>query len=497
VSAARVLAFLTALAALVIPVRSAAAQVAPSGRCQFVFDPNPTSHLTSVQLPSGQRNNFIGGGVVARCPAQGMVLKSDSLEAYGDEGRFFFIGRVDYSEPRITLRSDYLTYFQREERLLATINVDATLPSGSNLKGPSLELWREIPRVRQQHGTAIGRPTINVIQKDSLGRPQPPVTVTGNNVWMMGDSTVASQGEVVVIRPELTASGDSLYLEGSTGLLRLMRKPRVLGTKGRPFTLVGETIDVLSKERKLDRVLAKAKAEAVSRDVTLKSDTIDLRIAADELQRAMAWGKSRANAVSASQSMIADSVDVVMPNQRLREMHAVGGAVTEGKADSIKFHTEERDRLTGDTIVAHFDTAASQVRDTTSKPKIRQVVSTGNATSLQHLPPRDTTLRVPAIVYVVGSQITVTFDTGAVQRVKVKDENLAAGLFLEPEDTTRRKRPAAAANGQAQATPPGGARVLQRVPASSPTPTQAPAPGTPSPTPTPAVPPGAIPGKSP
>ena len=502
--AGQAFAFVTVLAALWAPMRTATAQVAggPSGRCQFIFDnPLGTSHLTSVKLPSGQRNNFVGGGVVARCPAQNLVLKSDSLEAYGDEGRFFFIGHVDYSEPRVTLRSDYLTYFQREERLLATVNVDATLPSGSNLKGPSLELWREIPKVRQQHGTAIGRPTINIIQKDSLGRPQPPVTVTGNTVWMTGDSTVASQGEVVVIRPELTASGDSLYLEGSTGLLRLMRNPRLLGTRGRPFTLVGETIDVLSKERKLDRVLAKAKAEAVSRDVTLKSDTIDLRIAADELQRAMAWGKSRANAVSSSQSMVADSVDVVMPTQRLQEMHAVGGAVTEGKPDSVKFHTKELDRLTGDTIVAHFDTAASQVRDTTSKPKIQRVVSTGNATSLQHLPPRDTTLRVPAIVYVVGSQITVNFDSGAVQRVQVKDENLAAGLYLEPEDTTRRKRPAAAASGQVQATPPGGARVLQRVP-TSPTPT-APAPTAPTPAPAPSpapttgAPAGAVPGKSP
>ncbi|HEX7980177.1 MAG TPA: hypothetical protein VF461_16325 [Gemmatimonadaceae bacterium] len=481
-------------------MRSTSAQVgpAPSGRCQFVLDPNPNLHTNLVKLPSGQYNSFFGGGVVARCPAQNLVLKSDSLEAYGDEARYFFIGHVDYSEPRLTLRSDFLTYFQREERLLATINVDATLPTGSNLKGPQLELWKEIPSVRQQHGTAIGRPTINVIQKDSLGRPQPPVTVTGNTVWMMGDSTVASQGEVVVVRPELTASGDSLYLEGSTGLLRLMRKPRVMGTKGRTYTLVGETIDVLSKERKLDRVLAKSKAEAVSRDVTLKSDTIDLRIAADELQRAMAWGKSRANAVSASQSMVADSVDVVMPNQRLQEMHAVGGAITEGKPDSVKFHTKERDRLTGDTIVAHFDTAASQVKDTTSKPKITRVVSTGNATSLQHIPPRDTTLRVPAIVYVSGSQITVNFDTGAVQRVQVVDEKLAAGLYLEPQDTTRRRPPAA--NGQPGATQPGGPRVLQRVPASpapsAPAPT-APAPTAASPAPTPAVPKGAVPGKSP
>jgi hypothetical protein len=436
--------------------RPLGAQAAPSGRCRFIFDNIPSSHLFAVKLPSGQRNSYIGGGVVARCPAQGLVFKADSLEAYGDEDRYFFIGHVDYREPRLTLRSDSLTYFQRDERLLAVSNVDATLPSGSKLVGPQLEFWRAIPppNAREQHGTAIGRPTITIIERDSAGNPQPPVTVTGNTVWLNGDSVVASSGQVVVVRPELTASGDSLYLDGGSGLLRMMRSPRVVGTKGRPFTLVGETIDVMSKERKVNRVLAKTKAEAVSRDLNLKSDTIDRRIADQELQRAIAWGKSRARAVSSTQSMIADSVDVLMPGQRLEEMHAVGEAVTDAAADTVRFRTDERDRLTGDTIVAHFDTAASQLRDTTSKPKITLLVSTGHATSLQHLPPRDTTLRTPAIVYVTGQQITVRFDSGAVQRVKVEDEDLAAGVYLEPDSARARKRGSAGATTPARAPAP-------------------------------------------
>ena len=435
---------LTLTVAIAMVASPLAAQIGPppSGRCRFELDQLPNTHSYLIKLPSGQYNTYIGGGVVARCPTQSLVLRSDSLEAYGDEGRYFFIGHVDYTEPRLTLKSDFLTYFQREERLLALINVDATLPSGSNLKGPQLEFWRAIPRVREQHATAIGRPTISVVEKDSAGRPQPPVTVTGNNVWLVSDSVVASAGQVVVVRPELTASGDSLFLDGGTGLLRMMRTPRVVGTKGRPFTLVGETIDVLSKQRKLDRVLAKLKAEAVSRDVNLKSDTIDLRIIGDELQRAIAWGKSRARAVSTTQSILADSIDVLMPSQRLQEMHAVGHSVAEGAADTTRFHTPERDRLTGDTIVAHFDSSASQLRDTTSKPRIRLLVAKGKATSLQHLPPRDTTLRTPAVVYVVGREIQVDFDSSVVQRVVVKDQDLASGLYLEPEDTTRSRRPA-------------------------------------------------------
>ena len=446
--------------ALLLAAAPLGAQIgpAPSGRC--ALDLSFDRAGTTIRLPSGQRNYFVGGNVIARCPAQSLVLRSDSLEYYGDEGRAFFIGRVDYTEPRLTLKSDFLTYFQREERIHATSNVDATLPSGSNLKGPSLEFWRAIPGMRQQRATAVARPTISIVERDSAGNPQPPVTVTGNSVWLAGDSVVASSGQVVVVRPELNATGDSLFLDAGVGLLRMMRAPRVVGRRGRPYTLVGETIDVLTKQRKLERVLAKSKTEATSEDLNLKSDTIDLRIVNDSLNRAVAWGKSRARAVSASQSIVADSIDVLMPGQRLREMHAVGGAVAEGAPDSTRFRTKERDRLTGDTIVAHFDTAASLVRDTTSKPRIRLLVSSGDATSLQHLPPRDTTLRAPAIVYVVGQAIDVNFDSGAVKRVQVRDDSLSSGLYLEPEKpgTGRQARPGAtaAAPGTTPAGAPGG-----------------------------------------
>ena len=492
----RLRAFLLALA-ICAPALRAAAQIgpAPSGRCHFVLDPNPTGRVIAIQLPSGQRNSYFGGGVTARCPSQRLVLRADSLETYGDEGRFFFVGHVDYSEPRLQLKADYLTYFQREDRLLAYLNVDATLPSGSNLKGPHLEFFKAIPKVRQQHGTSTGRPTITIIEKDSAGRPQPPVTVTGNTVFLVGDSVVASSGQVVVIRPELNASGDSLFLDGSTGLLRLMRTPRVLGTKGRPFTLVGETIDVLSRQRKLERVLAKVNAQATSQDLDLKSDTIDLRITDDVLQRAIAWGKSRARAVSPQRNLLADSIDVLMPGQRLREMHALRLAVAEGAPDSTKFHTLENDRLTGDTIVAYFDTTAAPAGDTTSKPRIRRLVSTGNATSLQHLPPRDTALRTPAIVYVTGSAINVTFDTGGVQRVQVRNQELASGIYLEPADSTRGARgpgQSGSSAGQSPASPAAGAVprspiAPQPTTPAAPTPAQAPVPapvGSPTPAPT-------------
>jgi hypothetical protein len=447
------------LLSLVVPASARTqAAPAPTGRCKMQFT---SEHgLTSLKLPSGQYNVFTGGNVVARCPAQGLVLKSDSLESYGDDGRIVFIGHVDYAEPRLKLKSDQATYFQRDERLLAVQNVNARLPSGSTLKGPQLEFFRAIPTVRpRQSATATGRPTIALVEKDAKGVEQPPVNVTGNTVYLMGDSIVSAQGSVVVVRPNLTATGDSLYVDSGTGLLRIMRTPKIVGTKGRPFTLVGETIDLLSKQRKLDRVLAKSAAEATSEDLNLKSDSIDFRVTNDLLQRAIAWGKGRARATSPTQTIVSDSIDVIMPAQRVREMHAVRGASAEGMPDTTKFRTTEKDRLTGDTIVASFDTIPA--RDTSSKPRIRELVATGHATSLQHLPPRDTSscVRLPAINYVRGRVITVTFDSAKVKSVVVTD-SLAGGMYLEPNaDSTcarvAKGTPPASTPGTVGAAPPG------------------------------------------
>jgi lipopolysaccharide export system protein LptA len=428
-----------ALALSLVAAASAAAQNpgAPTGRCQMSYRADHGG--LRVTLPSGQVNYYTGGNVVARCPAQSLVLRSDSLESYGDDGRIVFIGHVDYREPRVKLKSDFLTYFQREERVLATRNVVATLPSGSTLAGPQVEFFRAVAGIRQQqYATAIGRPTINLIERDSLGRPQPPVRITANTVYMQGDSIVSAVGNVVVVRPELTAVGDSLYADAGSGLLRMMRQPRITGTKGRPFTLVGETIDLLTKQRKLERVLAKNSAQAHSEDLELKSDTIDLRVANDLLQQAIVWGKSRARATSPTQSIVADSINVIMPAQHVRELHALRNAVAEAMPDTSKFRTKDKDRLTGDTIIAYFDSLPA--RDTTTKPQIRMTVAKGHATSLQQLAAQDTSLCVPQINYVTARMITAHFDSARVSTVEVNDKEGATGVLLQPDSTAEGAR---------------------------------------------------------
>ncbi|HJQ21546.1 MAG TPA: hypothetical protein VJ867_14450 [Gemmatimonadaceae bacterium] len=402
---------------------------------------------TNVKLPSGQYNSYMGGGVVAKCPAKSITLRADSLESYGDEGRIFFLGHVHYDEPRLALTSDYLTYFQADERVVANGNVDARLPSGSTMRGPFAEYQRVIPGRRPDPILiATGRPTFHIVQKDTAGRDTVPTLVVANNVTMRGDSLVFAGGQVEVTRTDVVARGDSMALDSQKETTVLVRNPSIEGKRDRPFTLRGDRIELAGSDRKLHRVLSTGKATAVSQDMTLASDTIDLRVANDLLQRAVAYGPTRARASSASQRITSDSIDVRMPNQRVQEVHAVRAAYAEGRPDSTRFKADTVDWMRGDTIVARFDTTPPP-RDSASQARMKEIVAVGNARSYYHLPPSDTTQVRAAINYVVGKEIVVAFQDQKVSRVTVIDQ--AAGVYLEPRaerDSTRRDSTKAGAN---------------------------------------------------
>jgi lipopolysaccharide export system protein LptA len=400
---------------------------------------------TNIKSPSGQYNAFLGGGVVMRCPAKEVTLRSDSLESYADEGRVFVIGHVHYNEPRLDLDSDFLTYYQKDERIVAQGNVVARLPNGSTMRGPTAEYQRVIPGVRPvPRLIAIGRPTITIVQKDSVGKSDT-TTVLANNVTMVGDSLVYAGGSVLVTQKEVTARGDSMALDSEREVTVLMRGPAIEGRRDRPFTLSGDRIELLGQNRKLQRVVARGRAKAVSEDMTLASDTIELRIADDLLQRTIAWGPApaRASASSPTQKIVSDSIDVIMPAQKIREMHAVRTAVAEGKPDTTRFKADTVDWMRGDTIVARFDTVIT--RDTSRATKLRELLAVGNARSYYHLAPSDSTIRKPAINYVIGREILVDFQNQRVAKVTVIDQ--AAGVYLEPKaevakaDTVRATSP--------------------------------------------------------
>jgi len=409
--------------------------------CDLEF-PTGTNTVANIRTDAaGQQVTFLGRGIVARCIGQGNRLTADSAEYYQAQGRLFLVGSVHYTEPRVTVDSRTMTYYQNDDHLHAEGNVVAVMSNGSTLRGPSADYYRSTPQRPMARMFAPGRPTVTLVQKDTTGRGRPPDTahVVANQITMDGDSLVYASGRVQITRPDLVATGDSAFMDSGHDFARLMREPMVKGLGSRTFTLTGGVIDVYSKNRQLERVVATPSGHALSQDLELVADTVDLRIQTNQLQRVMAWGKGRARAVSPEREITADSIDAIMPGQRVREVRALRKAYAESNPDSGVISTQ-RDWMRGDTIVARFDSLVGT--DTANRPRVRQIVAEGNAMSFYQMKNSKGPSTQPSINYVRGRIIDILFEDRKVSTVTVIDK--ATGVMIEP---------AAEASASKQASP--------------------------------------------
>jgi len=330
--------------------------------------------------------------------------------------------------------------------------------------GKEAEYLRPVAPIRQvAQLNATQRPTFTLVQKDSTGKAGEPAKLQADRVKVIGDTLYYAGGNVDITRTDLHATSDSAFMDEVKQYGRLLIRPQVEGRGERKFVLRGRAIDFFSRNRLVERVLSVDSAQAVSGDLDLQSDSIDLRVTENKLSRAYAWGPTRARAVSPSRTIIADSLDVQMPNQRVSEVHALGTAYAETQPDTTKIKTDERDWLRGDTIIAKFDSAATRdsaaardstaakdtataaakdsasAADTSSQPRIRELLANGNASSYYQIPSNKGPTEPPSVNYVRGRIITVSFDAQEVESVVVEDQ--AAGVFLEPAtDTTQARR---------------------------------------------------------
>jgi hypothetical protein len=521
-----------------------------TGACILDLEETPTNHISSIRLPNGLYNSYIGGGVVAHCRGQGNTIKADSAEHYDETNILYLIGHVHYTEPRIKVDSDHMTYYQLEGRLIAEGHVFAVMPTGTTMRGPWAEYLRVIPGLRSvAHMTATGRPHLHLAQGDTTARPPDTARarsdstvadtagIDANRIVMEGDSMVYAAGQVIILRSDLKATSDSATFDNGTGFARLLRTPLIEGTESKhPFTLRGSVIDIYSSNHQLQRVVAKQNGDAVSQDLHLTSDTIDLRLTDKQLSRAYAWGPARAHATTPERDILADSLDVIMPGQLVREVRAIRKAYATSVPDTIKIKSKDRDWMKGDTILAQFDSTSNSAqtssgtqpaaaprtsnrggrggsaadssavaqrqqsappapRDTSAEPAIKTLTAFTDARALYQLPPKDRHSTKPALNYVRGRVITIAFENRQVHTVTVLDS--AAGLYLEPAtdsaaaDSARATRKAAgdsarAAKRRAKARKKGApAPATPAAPAapadsSAPPPAPAPASGPPS-----------------
>ena len=428
-------------------------------RCSFEADRFSAETFGTTEIRRGS------GGIRVTCPSRNIRLVSDSGVMFGED-RVELFGRVHYEEPtRIDLRSDYLMYTLRDERVNVRGHVIATMPNGSTLTGPEATYLRSVPRVRTiEELTAINNPTVTIAARNAGEKA---TVVNARTIYMRGDSLIFASRSVVIDRTDLIARADSAFLDGRVGTetMRLMFKPSVEGREGRRFRLEGEIIDAYSKDRKLERVIARAKGHATSQDLDITADTIDLRMSNDALERAVAWNVTgQAKATAPGQVITADSIDVRMPGQKVRVVYAVRNARAEADADTIRFRTTERDWLRGETVTAWFDSTAAKdttVKDTSKTPPIRRILATHRGDSAQayyHMAAADTSCKTPAISYVRGREIRIDIDNRKVGLVSVRDS--VVGMYLEPKCQAPKDTTA----GTTKAPPPGRPPADQPVP---------------------------------
>jgi lipopolysaccharide export system protein LptA len=439
----------------------------PRERCPVITLENSDSGLFQ-QLPGRGTVSFASGNVVFVCSAAGIRLSADSAEYHQASQIVYLFRNVRYTERGTRVDAQRMTYWKNEERLLAEGNVTANLDNGTTMRGPRVEYFRAVAPIRTRSRLhATGRPRITLVEIDTIRAADPPRSgvargpradtthVDANTVIMDGDSLVYASGRVIVTRPDVIATSDSLALDRARETVRFVRTPVINGTGDRPFTLTGTVIDLYSRDRRLERVVSSGTARVVSEDLRITADTIDLRITEQLLQRAFAWGKSRANAVSPTQDLTADSLDMIMPQQRLTEVRAIGRAEAKTTPDSTKIRAADRDLLRGDTVHALFDSLPPG--DTTSRARLRELRARGRAVAFYHIAPADTLSRCPNINYSTGDEIVVRFDSGEVRDVVVaKQDSLPArGAYLEcaaPAAAGAARPPAGSAPG---APPPG------------------------------------------
>jgi hypothetical protein len=239
-----------------------------------------------------------------------------------------------------------------------------------------------------------------------------------------------------------------------------MKNPVVMSRGEQKFTLKGRIIEMYGEAKQLDRVVALDSASAVNDDMTIVSDTLDLRISNRKLSRAFAFGPNGAQATTPARDIIADSMDVIMPDQRIRELRAIGKAFAESDPDSMKVISDERDWIRGDTLIARFDSLAAA---DTAQPPVRDLYASGNASAYYQIAADSADRSRPGINYVTGRIIRLAFDSGAVKTVTVTDQ--ASGIYLMPAVDSARPRPA---TSRPPPTPPTAVPGVRRPLPSSP-----------------------------
>ena len=479
------LVLLTASAVTALPAQRQSGQAqGPARSCRVVID-STGREMMMYRIPGrSDYQVFAGGGVFGHCQDDpSTTMEADSVAWYPERSEAVFLRSVRFRDSTQALDADRLTYFPRQERLLAEGHVRTrNLRSGSSMEGPNLEYLRARPTVRDTAVMyATRRPTVrfysgrraapaDTLRGDSaLADSAEPFVIVADRARMRGNEQMWGGGQVTVDRSDLSAHADSAMLDlGADRGLLLGGPPTVEGKGDDTYRLTGTRIAfALGPDDELRRVVSSGEADATGTDWHLTADTLDLALDSSRVERALAWGRTRRPyATSESYRILADSLDIVMPAQVMREVWAFGNGRATTRPDST---VDEDDWMTGDTLHAVFEPRDSAAGDSTARGRqeLSRLTALGAARSLYHVVDEQHRDERPGVNYSRGRRIEIAMRAGKVATVDVVGQ--VDGVYLEP--IRRRAAADTTAAGPADSTrvgpPPGAARPPGGVPDTS------------------------------
>jgi hypothetical protein len=434
------------LVAIAVPVPG----LAQAGSCQLV-----DNQYTERRSDGVFSTIFIQGPLLVRCTG-GAEIRAEVGTLYELTREIHLSGNVSFRDPERRLISQNAVYSSVTGRLHATGDVVFTdLAEGMTLRGPELEYFRAMPDRPQSQTIAEQRPHLTLMPRPGSGDARPadsePIEIDADRMTTIGNEQYTASGRVEIRRSDFEAFSREARVDQSEDRMELIGDARLVGEQ---FELRAERIDMLMPDDRLERLDAQDAAELVADDLRIDAPEVRLFFENDELQRMVARtgaaGAARAVATARAFRLEADSIDALVPNQRLEQVIAIGSArgesldttaVPSGRieraAPAGSLTSAERDWILGDTITSFFVAvepaeAADEEAPAREEVQLNRLLARGSAQSLYRV--ESTRNGAPqaqtGLNYLVGDMIELTFDEGQLSVAEVR--GLKHGLYLEP-----------------------------------------------------------------
>jgi hypothetical protein len=397
----------------------------------------------------------------------GRVIIADSATFSRASGQITLFGNVRVDDPQRSLRAQFAQYFTQVRQISARDQVTMRdVRTGSLIRSDLLNYYEATAQRRQSLVIAtrttgpLARAILYDEQSAAPGAARDSMIVDAQEIQITGEENFRAIGSASLTRDSLVATGHQIEYWENVGTLNILGGGLVtmpdyeLRGDSITATLAGET-------REIREVLTRHAASLVSTDMNVTAPAIRLFFENGGVERmvAMNWRQrpnapvsTRPVAVSEQFRMESDSIDVLAPEQQIREAVAIGTAwVQRFTPDSLKpFLPEaepdvarliEHDWIRGDTVRAFFTAAtvdpAAVNTGANAERVIERITATGGPAQAMHKTRPDDAADDArlSIAYLVGNIVAITFADGLVTEVRASDD--VRGVYLQPRDAAR------------------------------------------------------------